>query len=339
MPFEGTTRPSTKCPNVEAGLVYATVASVVPKGEVREQSLALLRELDGEKIVGNRSSELNRFNARGSDVVHSILWNSLRAVKKRNRRLRRRGHRRRATVLPGRDVWAWEVLARRQSMRTYFNPVISRSVARDDQALLESMRGWPLDWSRALVFDTGFSGSIHRAICRVTHKRPDLLLLSGTNQIFPNHSGSRAKALAIEYFPKYWRSGCVREGMPVQYLATLEEFIRAAALTIWLWHHKSPRRISPQLSMRKWTGPWKVKSPNAGTTTPTITMGTSGALTVQGNIDATTGTIGSIDALSTDSIATNAMFESGVFQITATGAMGAGSTTSSTIAGVNWTGI
>jgi hypothetical protein len=113
------------------------------------------------------------------------------------------------------------------------------------------MSNWPIDLDRSLVFDTGFSGTIWAAICRVSQKSPQLLLLSGKNQIFPKHSGSRQKALAIEYMPKYWQSGRVEDDAPAQYLSRLDEFVKAAILTIWLWHHVSPRRVHK----RRVTGP------------------------------------------------------------------------------------
>ena len=73
-----------------------------------------------------------------------------------------------------------------------------------------------------------------------------MLLLSATvneRQIFRTHTGSRAKALAFEYLAKYQCSGKSRDGQPYQELASLEEFIKAALLTIWLWYHVSPQRL------------------------------------------------------------------------------------------------
>ncbi|MGD9726512.1 MAG: hypothetical protein AB7V39_08950, partial [Nitrospiraceae bacterium] len=62
-------------------------------------------------------------------------------------------------------------------------------------------------------------------------------------QIFRKHAKSRKKALACEYLAKYHQRATVRDDAPYQELATLEEFIKAALLTIWLWYHVSPARL------------------------------------------------------------------------------------------------
>jgi hypothetical protein len=116
--------------------------------------------------------------------------------------------------------------------------------------LKKIMREWG-SLEDALVFDTGFAGSIHRALCRASGMELGNLMLSTslTNpdgkscQIFPSHQGARAKALSIEYLPKYYRTGTVRDGEPVQFLSDLGEFLRAALLTVWIWKYKSSRFI------------------------------------------------------------------------------------------------
>ena len=125
---------------------------------------------------------------------------------------------------------------------------MSRSVARDKTALRTCIDEWGVhDWERVLFFDTGFSGTIPKAIAAAEGLAEiNMLLLSSHNtekQIFRTHTGSRAKALAFEYMVKYFRSGVARGGEPVQELADLDEFIKAAMLTIWLWYHVSPTRL------------------------------------------------------------------------------------------------
>jgi hypothetical protein len=126
-----------------------------------------------------------------------------------------------------------------------FDARISRGVARDHDVLRKIIKPWKLN-QHSVIFDTGFAGSIYEHISQASGKRPINLMLSTmrkndnkSEQIFPNHKGSRSKALAIEYFPKYQKTGTLRNGKAVQWLADLNEFIRAAVLTIWMWHHES----------------------------------------------------------------------------------------------------
>jgi len=245
-PFDGITRPASCCQHEEAALIYATLTSVLSKkSPIRERALAICKTLDGELVLGDRTRELGaQYNAKGSEVLHSIVRNSLRSLRRRSERAEAD-----MLVLPGRDVWAWEVLARRRRLTTVFDPVVSRAVAGNEKALSAQVKNWPVpDWSKALMFDTGFAGSIHRAVSKVVQPAPQLLMLSASDymrekQLYPRHSGSRGKALAIEYIPKYWESGFVADGKPRQALAKLEEFVLAALTTIWLWHHQSKRWI------------------------------------------------------------------------------------------------
>lgn len=205
----------------------------------------------GDQLVGVRADQLaGQYTAGKADTLHSFVVSSMRALKRHRRRRRRE-----SLILPGRDVWSWEVLARRQRIPTVFDARISRQVARHDPALIRAAEGWRADLDKSLVFDTGFNGTIWSAIRRATGKNPDLLLLSGKNQIFPRHAGSRQKALAIEYLPKYWTSRTLRDGDAHQYLADMDEFVRAAILTVWLYRHKSPRRVhrrkKPELRVSK----------------------------------------------------------------------------------------
>ena len=241
--FDGVVRPSTNCKHEEAGLVYATIASMVPKAQKdRESLLAMCRTLDGTVLTGTRTGELGaRFAVPPGDVVHSIIWNSFRKLRKL---IRREGA---VLLLPGRDVWAWEVIARQRRLSSVYDSRVSRTVAGAHPALRKVIDGWKVpDLDKSLVFDTGFAGSIHREICAATQKKPLSLMLSANDnkeQIFPGHTGSRGKALAIEYFPKYFQRATVRDNDAYQALSGLEEFIKTALLTIWLWHHVSPAHI------------------------------------------------------------------------------------------------
>lgn len=269
--WNGRTRPSTKCDLAELGIIYATVASVLKKGdETRERALALCRGLrheqvsdrgrarrsltteskaatvELEKLWGtDRNDEdwREKYGAARHDVMHAILCNAVRSLRRRVRSDRL------SVVLPGRDVWAFEVMARRKRVPTIYDARVSRSVSSEEEVCRSIVSAWPVDdWRRALVFDTGFAGSIWRDICKATGERPHLLLLSASSrvnerQLFPGHTGSRQKALAFEYLPKYCTRGSTKDGAPVQHLAALKEFIDAALLTVWLWHHVSPRQV------------------------------------------------------------------------------------------------
>ena len=256
-PFDVRTRPSTKCPYTESGLIYATVASVLPKeNKTREIALELCRVIgtkDEEKLVYSLETRDTRVKQltgscgegiSGSAVIHSMLCQALRSLK------RRLTHKDSFVVYPGRDAWAFEVLSRRRGMRSLYDPSMSRWLAenKNDSLMRQRVQSFQLPWQRALVFDTGYAGTVPKAIGRAAGLDPvTMIMLSAmdpSNQLFPRHTGSRAKALSFEYVAKY-RQRCTafEDGKPIQYLADLEEFIKAGILTIWLWYHQSPRRV------------------------------------------------------------------------------------------------
>jgi len=245
-------RPSSKCKFVEAGLLYSLVSSVLRKGNpTREIALGLCRQIgrakDAEFVYAiDAKGSVKSLGAaydgvEGSDVLHSMLCNSMRRLK---RQMRRRG----SLLLPGRDVWCWEVMAQKLSVQSTFDARVSRSVAGNQKALRVCIDDWKVQsWDDVLFFDTGFSGTIPRAIARAEKlDEINMLLLSSANtkvQIFRTHTGSRAKALAFEYLAKYFVSGTTRDNQPYQELNPLDAFIKAALLTIWLWHHVSPTKL------------------------------------------------------------------------------------------------
>lgn len=301
-------RPASDCKYVEAGLLYALVSSVMRKGDpLREVTLGLCRQIgqgkDSEFVYAiDKRGDVKNLGAgyngvEGSDVLHSMLCNSMRRLK---RKMRRNGQ----LLLPGRDVWCWEVMARKLSVDSTFDSRVSRNVAYNTRALKVCIDDWQIqDWSDVLFFDTGFSGSIPRAIGGVVGLSDiNVLMLScgdDARQIFRTHTASRKKALAFEYLSKYFASGTPRDDKPYQELASLDEFIRAALLTIWLWYHVSPTRLPsyrekklPSVSKSsllkqygqtavnaKYTGTWVVESA-ATTTTPVVFSGTGGPISM-----------------------------------------------------------
>lgn len=251
-------RPSTKCKYVEAGMLYSLVSSILPRSNVtREIALGLCRqvgqgddsqfvyELDlGGSGLGDRVKSLGAgYNdVQGSDVLHSFITNSVKTLKKRT-------NRRFTVIYPGRDVWCWEVLSRKLGMPSLYDPRVSRDVARNEFVLKKVMADWTIpDWKKTILFDSGYAGTVPRAIGRAAglDESMNVVMLSAVKnkeQIFPTHAKARKKALACEYLAKYRKRTVIRNGEAVQELAGLEQFIKAALLTIWLWHHVSPARL------------------------------------------------------------------------------------------------
>lgn len=145
----------------------------------------------------------------------------------------------RTIFLPGRDVWIFEVLARREGYPTLFMPECSRMTV----AQIQKNQG---TFSNVHLLDTGFVGTIPKGL-----KVQKFGLLSYSNrdknvgvQIFPRLTMSRGLALLIESTPKYWESGKLdEENNVVQILQKPGEFEKAARLTIEIYKDSSSRFI------------------------------------------------------------------------------------------------
>lgn len=235
-------RPSKECTVPEAGYLWTAIQSFglkLPEPEIQALKTLKIGHLLDEKCSRYKVGEVSQ-----EDVIHSIVKNSFKTL----RRILENDTRKRL-ILPGRDVWLWEVMARKKNVPTLFDARVSR-LLKDHASFKQVVEGWKID-QHTIIFDTGFAGSIYEAICRAAGVRCHSLMLSTERvngqgqkeQLYPNHKGSRSKALAIEYLPKYQCSGTIRDGAPVQYLAPLLEFIRTAILTIWFWHHQSPKWV------------------------------------------------------------------------------------------------
>ena len=250
-------RPSQKCKYPEAGMLYAVASSVLPKGNTtREVALGLCRQLGqandaefvyeldlGGRGMGDRVRQLGEGydGVEGADVLHSFIMNSVKELKKRTQK-------RAQAIYPGRDVWCWEVMSRRLGMPSHYDPKVSRSIATNEKAIKKVVEAWNIkDWDRTILFDTGHAGTVPRAIGKAAGLDKMLVLMlsaeKNEEQIFKTHAKSRKKALACEYLAKYWKRATVQDDAPYQELADLEEFIKAALLTIWLWYHVSPARL------------------------------------------------------------------------------------------------
>lgn len=136
--------------------------------------------------------------------------------------------RQRQIVFPGRDTWLFYLLARKSpKANVLYDPTISRLTANTTKA----WQKWDKD---AIIFDTGFSGSIASILISNSKKRFDSWMLSTEGgagkftldidtsytpygaatvklpihkQLYPNQKPARALALFVEYLPKYHKRG------------------------------------------------------------------------------------------------------------------------------------
>jgi len=149
-------------------------------------------------------------------------------------------------LLAGRDVFIFEILARREDYPTCFLPECSRRTVSQIELLTNK--------EKIFLFDTGYVGSIPKALAI---KKFSLLSSSSnfisfksvfnntSNQVFPMLTNSRGLALKIENTPKYWRGGFLGKNNEVcQEYSDFAEFLSAAQLTIEIYTNSSPRFIN-----------------------------------------------------------------------------------------------
>jgi len=163
--------------------------------------------VDTDWFVEQREKMLGRFKNIGEkhdDQFWPIVKNAWRSVKAAAKG--------RPVILPGRDVWIWEVLARRENYPTLYSSTISRMVA-GDKSFRHHLISLGMDKlpDGCVIFDTGFIGTIPQAIMRaLPEKNFRYVMLSrdggGELQVFRNRKGSRERALIIESLPKYEES-------------------------------------------------------------------------------------------------------------------------------------
>jgi len=140
-------------------------------------------------------------------------------------------------LLAGRDVFIFEILARREGYPTIFIPECSRSAVRAIN--LENKE-------ELFLFDTGFVGTIPKVLGL---QRFSLLSYSAnkfdqTKQIFPHLTMSRHLALKIESSPKYWETGRAQDGRVIQNFSQKGEFENAARLTLAIYTNSAPKFIN-----------------------------------------------------------------------------------------------
>lgn len=143
--------------------------------------------------------EFSQNDCQFTSAEKAIIKNIWRQVKKEATQQKR------PVYLLGRDVFIFEILARREGFPTVFEPGCSRQSRETYKFNTETGKGVP---KNAYIFDTGFEGSIPRALGVESYKMMSANgVLVPTKQSFPHMTGSRTLALKIERMPKYWHSG------------------------------------------------------------------------------------------------------------------------------------
>ncbi len=242
-PMQGEIRPmkikNNSLPG-EVGLLFSVLKSMnlwknLPSTVTCLASSTLRSDLN---LVGSRSITMIDHRYNPSDHAHWYLKSCVKALR---RRLKGTGNK---AILLGRDVWLVSVLCERMGVPYVYDPRVSRQVA-DGPNMVNLLPGYCLK-EGDILFDTGFAGSIHRAVSEVSDVHLGNLMMSAhnkDNQVFPNSGIARNYALFIEYLPKYFETGRNRGGEVVQHYADLPEFVEATLGTIWAWHNESPSEI------------------------------------------------------------------------------------------------
>lgn len=248
-------RPMKDAEVPELGLLNACLASI---GHLEDPDYKKLfsvrynfeepRKIEHVCPVVNRMGEV-------SDRIHVFVKNTWKALKSRAHG--------KPILLPGRDVFLWEVMARQEDYPTVFSHQVSRITV--DQ--------WAKEHPECIgmfAFDTGFMGSVLRPFHRISmsgiFRESDLRGALGSAdqtsryaQVFPRLRGARGIVLQIENLPKYYRRAYIAERVqgsswgsvvrvPPSESATIQqdpaplgEIVNAARFTIAFWYKQSPR--------------------------------------------------------------------------------------------------
>lgn len=208
-------------------------------------------------------------------TVYEELWppKVLKTLKAVWEQAKRRSQGRRI-LLPGRDVWEFEVLARMEGTTTVFRPDISGEVGRNAATCVFE------DYTNFYALDTGYSGSVPRGL-KMTHY--DLIALNPSSylshdpllparrvehQVFPRaflcglgkvekgkpytppvYGTLYQLATKLEGAPKYWERAVLGGGLKdpkrpiVQGLSPNEIFTSAAIVTQIIARSVRPRHM------------------------------------------------------------------------------------------------
>lgn len=228
----------------EVNLIWSAITSFGRTSWLGLEDQNNLKTLNKDWLAPTSMYSIGSDKFTWAHVAHSIVKNSWRSLAARADG--------RTIILPGRDVWAWYVIAQKSGYkyRVVYDPRVSRGVKDHTDVLMSIINSWGVDLNQCVVFDTGFAGSIYNAIVRASGRKPINVMLSTeikedgeSCQIFPKHTNSRAKALAIEYLPKPCDTARVRGNTVYQPLVKPVWFIKAVALTIFMWYFESPAWI------------------------------------------------------------------------------------------------
>jgi hypothetical protein len=138
-------------------------------------------------------------------------------------------------LLPGRDVFVFEILARRENYPTIFMPELSRKTVgyyRDNLNMKKE---------EVCIIDTGFAGSIPLGLGIKEFKMLSHNSLHSDIHIFPSLKMSRELALKIEHTPKYWTTAFMTAQGVMQVRSVFTEFVKAACLTVEVFTNSAPR--------------------------------------------------------------------------------------------------
>lgn len=153
-------------------------------------------------------------------------------------------------LLPGRDVWLFEAIARSESDNypTVVRPEISSPVA---QAF--SRWGRPNEFKGCVCIDTGYIGTVPRGLqmdewylITCSGYGPEADRTKKEHQLFPGqrlHSPTARACSVLETSSKYWNRGYMVGDVPHQELWTKEEFKVAAMLTRHVIENLFPRSV------------------------------------------------------------------------------------------------
>lgn len=181
-------------------------------------------------VVDPTSSWVKTFNPRMLLAMNAV-WDKAKRLAKG-----------RVILLPGRDVWLFEVLARVQNdYPTVFRPELSSDVSKSPYAR-------SLGFDDCFVLDTGYGGSVPRSM-GIAHwsliaYRPGMPIVRvperSIRQVFPRARQGALGSLSstLEGSPKYWTRAVMKtdnNGIYTGFAQTLEGYIpfkSAAMLTI-----------------------------------------------------------------------------------------------------------
>ena len=180
-------------------------------------------------VLGYIPTLPNDYKSYFTSVEKTVIKNIWRAFKNEALRLNK------PILLAGRDVFVWEILARREGFPTVFRPDISTLTVNHIKE----------DYSNYCLLDTGYSGSVPKSL-----KCAHFLLGASNNvpgpstypptirgdflknlitplhviQVFPRMRDARSLMTKIEMSPKYWERGFYRDPM----LELLKELVKGS---------------------------------------------------------------------------------------------------------------